>query len=1170
MLLIYQTGVREGEFLRGTGPQNRDSKLQVKGFYPPSLSGVERLEVVDYRDKLKKLEFFKEMSEKEIRKYLNKKAVGNSNLYLNDVEGLKVRFLSLSGTAISRLNGKQQETLLAGKYLSIAKVSTMFDKPGSTAGRKNMVFRGDTWAVMPEEDTKKKFQGVLVSLDGKCEQYKGKIDTKYTALVEGGDIAISLGDDVKRSRYTKEDIEELFSEYPDSSKVRALLHWASPSIHKSLVQKMIRTRCRRCSFFEEEFSGRDTLVTSFIMLLLLPGKLVPELKVFESGLLSATKRSAVTIAEDSNVERPEDLLRLFAAAYYAKTFAKWKPSIKLIRQWVDTLLEAYEHTSIYKYKLNKEGGVAPLTKEVKIDTLPLNICYYLLLATKALKGDYPMVGWIARYKGALSEKYTRELHINVPIVHCIDQHNISDIVWHFPYETVKDLGGYPGLLRKVWRRCSSANARKGNVKTIEDGSDAVIPDDPSTGSFVSTLRTAQYSVWMLRCFTKSPRTIIAEAGRSKYRVITYKLDDSWIAGLIGKIVITLGNREVYVVCNANDTSSFHAIPLLRRKEKEYDLEDKDTKLAVKALKEQLRDGITVKVPPSLKTLFPKLTITLKRGEYKVNNIPWETFSNIELKLPLCTEELRINLIACLYTGDCIEIDMEEKVIQELNKLNTVSKVRLMTYVAGVSSVILMNKVSMKGGSTEGYVVPEDTAVYTFLCSLAVIAPAALEPVGSKFVVKNGPLMRHIVDLITDSVKQGSESDSTTEISQATVEEWIVKKKSKKYKNIILRQHQINALERMQEGYRHIIYITAGLGKTLITIDYIKSLIELDKMPKYCVYTLPPSAYEGVSKQFKGHGLPINFLDMTKNSINSTLLPYCVNFIKHDHMRLGGFYKQAASLANDTLFIADEFHLAMSNTERTYYAVSLATIAKYMIAMTGTLITGGEIDNLISWLKLVSKFEVTADNYIVAVGGLIASRIKTKVQVIREEKHIDLSRKEKKEHDTSFNDAVRVCYEVITENVAKLAYEYIEAGTPVFIVTKDLAMQQQVRDSLKHQGVKRMHLITKDAPIHYEPGDKRKLQAIITTVRQATGYTITGMSTMITAVYFSNQATREQLDARLNRLGQPSASVKIVTLHCGLLSYVLLKYDKARTLSDIMKQFAEVADIPTADSKTVRD
>jgi hypothetical protein len=66
--------------------------------------------------------------------------------------------------------------------------------------------------------------------------------------------------------------------------------------------------------------------------------------------------------------------------------------------------------------------------------------------------------------------------------------------------------------------------------------------------------------------------------------------------------------------------------------------------------------------------------------------------------------------------------------------------------------------------------------------------------------------------------------------------------------------------------------------------------------------------------------------------------------------------------------------------------------------------------------------------------------------------------------------------------------------------------------------------------------------------------------MVTSVYFSNQSTREQLEGRLVRIGQTSDTVYITTFHTGILTYIMKRYEKARTLSEALKGFAKEVDI----------
>ncbi len=53
--------------------------------------------------------------------------------------------------------------------------------------------------------------------------------------------------------------------------------------------------------------------------------------------------------------------------------------------------------------------------------------------------------------------------------------------------------------------------------------------------------------------------------------------------------------------------------------------------------------------------------------------------------------------------------------------------------------------------------------------------------------------------------------------------------------------------------------------------------------------------------------------------------------------------------------------------------------------------------------------------------------------------------------------------------------------------------------------------------------------------------------MITGVYPSNQATRTQLEGRINRIGSGHKLLKYVTVHAGILTYILEHHNQAKSL-----------------------
>ena len=87
------------------------------------------------------------------------------------------------------------------------------------------------------------------------------------------------------------------------------------------------------------------------------------------------------------------------------------------------------------------------------------------------------------------------------------------------------------------------------------------------------------------------------------------------------------------------------------------------------------------------------------------------------------------------------------------------------------------------------------------------------------------------------------------------------------------------------------------------------------------------------------------------------------------------------------------------------------------------------------------------------------------------------------------------------------------------------------------------------------GKVHDYKVVIVPQRKAEGYTLTYLSAMVTSVYPGNNATREQLRGRINRLSQNSKDVLYITVHIGLLTSILHNHNSAKNLSIALKGLA---------------
>ena len=501
--------------------------------------------------------------------------------------------------------------------------------------------------------------------------------------------------------------------------------------------------------------------------------------------------------------------------------------------------------------------------------------------------------------------------------------------------------------------------------------------------------------------------------------------------------------------------------------------------------------------------------------------------------------------------------------------------------------------------------PEDNLIFDFLCLVALVAPAALTRDDNKFVVNDfvvwSNLKQHMLSLINDGHAAVNSTLETMKWPRLTTTE-----------NRKLWLHQVDALNKLKSSstQHKIIWIPAGLGKTAIITNYLLWLVadggvsggvsgggnkqqqpvsdQRPTPPKYVIYTLPPSALKSVTGEFAMLNIPYHTVDMTSKGVKAAtnnIKPYCVNFVLHDQLRLLNSTSLTTLLSpkmlSQTLLVIDEFHKTLNKTQRTSIALTMASLSWRFIAMTGTLIKDTHLEYIIEWLKLTNDFEVNKDNFWLALTSLICHKVQLPITVNRHD--IDYTMDDEllaaykravpaslggTAKTINWRAAVDISYAATTQALVDYACNYLESGLRCFMVARNIAHQQQLCDELKAAGYSCL-MISKNNTVSLTPttlettlettldsSPEQIVDVVITTVHHCEGYNLTAYSVMLTGVYFSNAATREQLERRIVRIGQPEAEVDIVTVHTGILSYVHDRYQTVRSLSAALKSLAQ--------------
>jgi hypothetical protein len=1118
---VYQTGIRSGEFITSAqgAKQNKGSILQIRGIYPPSKVALpnNNYDWSILSQQLEVIPFFSKLSFADRKEWLIRNSTPDDDLYIQDVP-LQVRIVQLSGTFFNeKLDERTISTLIKGNpndpegYWDISYIYNLIPrKPGSRAKRHTLIFRPGNWTIHNLDTfNTKSFTGLVIDIDIVSFGYVVDESIDYIVPVGEGNI---LGIRAKSStqKITLPD---------ESSEIVKFLSWASPSIHKSLIQKIIRTGANRV----DNWSGDMVLMVSFIMLLNHPGAFVPDIQRFVTGQESALKRLAISICEDSYTDYPGVLMSLLAGALLTQVNSNWKPTIDQINTWLAVAVASRADKRYYQYS----------TKVIKpINYNPSNIYQlnHLLISTiKSFQTDIIMVGTI---DGSYSEGHN--LIESIPFIHSIDHHNITDIGYYFPKEICLP---YPEVFKFIWDKSSGINPRK----------------DMKFDDNLILIREAQKLVYLTKTFEPQQRKIL-----NSTTTINYTLDDSWISGMIGPITVKIKSKEYLVSLHPENIYTYVVIKRPSRGDK--DLTQLSQDLIIEAemkAREQLYSGIPLKIIPQSLPLFTGGKLYFRNDEYIIHLngefYPWnivkhltKTFNNHD-QLQLTLE----NSIKWIGLG--IEMGADMRLRDLIGSLTQSVRQRISVHLSSNRSILSMFKISRDGTGQEYSLSPDDTAVFHFFSYLCILYPGAISKLGTReFKISYGPVIWKIQEQLT------TYNTITGTVGWGQIYDRLNRK---------MWPHQELGWQRMLSGRGHLLWFPVGLGKTMIVLRYIQELIHTGKMPKFLVYTLPPSAVENTIREVSSFGFNVNLMDFRKQSDQTILKPYSVNLVKHDHLRLSqGVIHQ---FITETLFVVDEFHLTLNKTIRTSMALELAKTSYDFIGLTGTITQSENVEDLIQWLQQIVTFEVTVDNFWSAASMMVSGRIQTGVTVNRHEIEIlmnedyyklvgvPLGGSNPNPSAKDFRAAVDLCQKVCLIAIADATIDYYNQGETIFAVTKDIFQQNELKNLLLSVGLPEHEIILldKDTSIALTSESNSPIRVIITTIRHSTGYTSTKSRIMLTSVYFSNQATREQLEGRINRIGQKSPEVWIITFHSGILTHILKRYDQARSLSQALKQLA---------------
>lgn len=1186
------TGIRSGEIIIGNRTISKDTIIKVEGEIPPDseLLNIIRLFPDLWYKLLRKLEaikFFRNFSFLEIENWLDKNAIPNDFDISERATSLEI--LQLGSGSFTSLNEDHILELLSSRKFSGKYIRDMFPrKVGSNARRHTLVFLRSFWNISTIFSTTSKAEGLVLNVDGTIHP------NGY--IVQNDEIIYTFESNqfniITKTNSISDYYKILWEMFPlfksELEFLNKSINTFTPAAFKSFIQKIIRFRPTFVEMEDYNTLERKKFPSEFILVFVIvklasnPGSFVPDIQRFVSGLESCAKRIAISIFEDGYPMNSSVMLSMLISTYMAQRTKIWKPSTSVFKGWINAALFALKSTKYITWNIER-GNQIHFSEDIfemnlngDENFIKYKLCSLFLDQVKSLGSDYGMVRDIANtYPDWIMDKDPSAYENKImPSIHCVDQHWIPDLAYYYKPKVIKELVSGPnpfeGLFSNIWNKLSGINARKKKFDIC----------DP----FVIETRRAQRLLMIARQSKKS----FTNLKYSSTFKLKYKLDDGWLAGMIGAIQIS-GNPNCIVTLNPSNIQEMTVLkkPSIRKSNNNSILSKQKELQSLQEAKIKLKKGIVLN---SSNSPIPELKgkkVFLKKSKYYIGNKiyssdqEWNEIKCSILNIPEYPKRILSYKNAIIHRNNGMIKGGFAELTSFLNKNKIVYIHKALIYLNGYRSIIELNKISRDGGGINHAVNYEDVCAFNILMLISVIFPSALQLKESRtitFVVSQAPLLWKIRDIMIDHIESFEKNKNLDQNLWGNIYDRLGRNLWGHQRDVVL-----NMIDKKTKG--HILWIPTGMGKTAIVLTYLQRLLESNKLPKYIIYTLPSSATKSIIHEIQAFNFGINFIVPLVNNkkyiegypnIKITKKkepePYVINLIEHDHLRKcqEDFFK----IMSQSFLIVDEVHKALNNSKRTSICLELSRLSLNFVAMTGTLVIDSEIYKLIWWIEQIVKFEVNVDNFWVAVNDIVSKKINTKVDVDSKELEINLTFSEDEKYKklippalgginsmpsgSDFKQALDLSYQVVTRGIINETLTFIKEGKGVFVVAQNKSHQHILYNLFIEQGVsdKDIFLISKDNTIFLTDESKENYKIVITPQRKAEGYTLTKLQVMITGVYPSNQATRTQLEGRINRISQNNKKIYFRTIHAGILTHILEKHSGVKNIEDALRQLAK--------------
>jgi len=683
--------------------------------------------------------------------------------------------------------------------------------------------------------------------------------------------------------------------------------------------------------------------------------------------------------------------------------------------------------------------------------------------------------------------------------------------------------------------------------------------------------------------------------------VKYVLKNEWLAAAIGHLELRKMKPAAYAVVHPTDLS----INLTKKPARGKSVTTTDSGGGLTEVQHaKLTSGVDTLLSQGVKwrgcdpplDAWKNAIITRNgAGTFFINGEPWDTARHVSCKTQIDSK-----------AWDLLQVKLEQAASKTLTKTDPnplfVVK-RLLSYLQQYGRTLELPGIARDGGGTAGMVYVQDSGVVEWLVSLCTWFPHALGRIGPvRFRVLLPPLVWIIRDRIADMLVRTTttttavigpplaSSSSSSKWSKGAFQDTIRTRVDWPHQKDLIAQ----MMDRHRQGYtRHFVWLHMGLGKTRILLRFLFELLVIGALPPYFILSTPHSAMATVRNECKAFGLAVYELRKRAggNGVVTKPLPYTVTLVEHDQLRQ---VKDILLPIVDRAVVAiDEVHKALDETtQRTAACQLLVDQAAFGLITTGTPVVDNSLAKMIRWLQTTVQFQVTLNNFMVATLVMLHKRVRTGIeirsrlvtaamtdagrQVFQDNMPASRGGNRKSADHKATQTALAVCRASVTRQIVKEAVALLsdrKTCPGVFILAESSAHQETLKSDLVKAGAvneKEICLVSgKHESVDLTPLNAKTVmpdvRVLIGSLHHVNGYNATRFHHMISGVYPSNQATRDQAEGRCDRIGQVSPFVEIIKVvdAMGVGTWMLNAHAYPKSVNEMLAQLV----VPSSSSSS---